>query len=127
MAFQKIQIIGFNEAASNSSGRGSLMNMHLELSASPAMQWLDLFDQNWKQHFYMLKRHVNVSGAELIVECMPDELQGHIDELKKVVAETNAQFNKMIADDQKSIADAQAADEERRRKLAELKGNLKFD
>lgn len=72
----------------------------------------------------MMKRNAAVSGKELEIYCVPDELQQyHFPELKKVIAETNLAYRAHLEQTKRS-ADAELRE---RTELANLKSKLKFD
>lgn len=44
----------------------------------------------------MMKRRAEVAGRNLEVYCTPSELQEHINELNKVIAETNTAYQAYV-------------------------------
>lgn len=125
--FQRIKIVGFDDASSGPSGEGALQRMMLTLSANPPHQWAMAFDQEWKNHFFMMKRKATTMGAGIFVTCMPDELQGLINELNKVIAKVNDAYEKALAQAAAAAEVAQAKQAEEQKVLKDLKGTLKFD
>ncbi len=93
-----IAIVGVDKSSSRppagGHGRGSAIGtMALELSPTAPSAWQEIFNISWKQHFYMMKRHAVCTGRLITVECPPAELEGGLlDELAKVVSETNRQY-----------------------------------
>lgn len=127
--FVPIKIISLNDSASKRIESGSaIVRIVLELSESAPSEWANFFNVSWKQHIYMMKRRAEVHGRQLIIECVPEELQkDHMPELKKVINDTNEAYGRyqtQIAKTQQAEADAKASDAA---KLAELKKKIKFD
>lgn len=124
--FKDITITGLNDSRSAPSGRGILVNFVLNLSDHPPADWSSYFEKAWKQSFSMRKRAVTQTGNTLTVECLQDELQGQIDDLKPIIAETNAAYAKWAAEreaERKRSADEVA---KQRADISDLKGKLKF-
>lgn len=119
--FEVIKLVALDDKASKN------MKMVLTLSASVSSEWANYFNALWQQHFYMMKRRAEVAGKNLDVYCAPSELQEHVSELKKVIAETNTVYQAYVQERQTNAAlrDAEAAHQ--KIEIAELKSNLKFD
>jgi hypothetical protein len=125
--FQDIKITGFDEASSGPSGEGTLMRMVLRLSDKAPLSWCDYFDAGWKSHHYMMKRRATAHQDSITVICLPDELQGQINELKPIVAQCNTAYREMLAAHEAQQAAARRDAQARRDALANLKGTLDFD
>ncbi len=77
--FQPIKIVSFDDKATYKTDQSSsLINAVLNLSASVPADWANYFNQQWEQHFYMMKRNARISGSRLEVYCVPDDLQNLI-------------------------------------------------
>ena len=126
--FQDITITGMSDEESTKPDPNmALYNIVLTLSESAPYEWADYFEQRWKQHFYMMKRRVSISGSRLTICCVPEELQSHLSELKKVIKETNQKYREYITN-QKNQAEVERQREAKERKeLSDLKGSIKFD
>jgi hypothetical protein len=80
-------------------GRGRA-EYHFRLSATPSERWVEIFDQKWADY---RRRRAEEAGtptivpnacaedSDLVLSCAlhDDRLQSHLDELKRIVAETN--------------------------------------
>lgn len=99
MEFVPITITGVNEEASTQSHLSpAFMRIILSLTSNAPTGWADYFNNAWRQHIYMMKRHAECYGDIIVIECPPGELkQEHAPELKKVVDETNAAFARHFA------------------------------
>ena len=126
--FVPIKITGLNAQASVPSGQGALQDVVLTLSETTDYEWASLFNSLWSQHFYMMKRRAEVSGGELVVTCMPEELEeGLLSELKKVVSNTNTTFAAAVAQFQAENAQKKATEAANKQNLAQLANKLNFD
>jgi len=104
------------------------MRLVLRLSQSAPGPWSEYFNQRWAGHIYGMKRRATVVGDKLEIICMSYELQSdHLPELNNVIAETNEEYKKYVADRDR----ARRIEEERanyqKQELSDLKGRLKFD
>lgn len=126
--FEPIQIVSLDTASSNSPDPDSeLMDVVLKLSASAPEKWADYFNASWKRRLYGCKRNVRVSGKDLIIHCMPDELEKeHLPQLSQAIGETNNQYQYFL-NEQKREDEARSARENRKRaKLEEVKQKLRI-
>lgn len=128
MSFHDVKITGMDQQATRPSGVGKLYDVVLNLSPIPPSDWSEIFDHYWKHHMYMMKRSATTFGSIITVQCMPEELEGGLlNELKKVVAQTNQQFKVHIGDvEAHEQAQRDKAAQERER-ISGLAGRLNFD
>jgi uncharacterized coiled-coil protein SlyX len=97
-----IRIVSIDKSQSTppagGGGAGSAIGTFaLVLQPSAPNEWQQMFDTAWQQHFYMQKRRAVCTGRLIAVECAPAELEdGLLDELSKVVAETNTVYAKHV-------------------------------
>ncbi len=76
----------------------------------------------------MMKRRACVPGDRLEIVCMPDELESdHLQELNKVIAETNTAYSAHAAEQNRLRKQADEEAKQQKDQLASLKGRLKFD
>ncbi len=62
----------------------------LALSDVPHYQWVEIFDNEFRQSFHNMKRRTRVDGKRLVmVVADSDNLQGHVDFAKRLVDQTN--------------------------------------
>jgi hypothetical protein len=126
--FEDIKIVAMDDEASyKSEPNTQMMNVVLTLSASAPHEWANYFNSRWQHHFYMMKRRASVSGKRLEIYCVPEELQQHIKELNKVIAETNAAYRSHIQQIEAVEAERAAVEARERTELADLKSKLNFD
>jgi uncharacterized coiled-coil protein SlyX len=126
--FEDIKIVAMDDKASHKREPNTqMMNVVLSLSASAPHEWANHFNTLWKHHIYSMKRSASVSGKRLEIYCAPEELQQHIEELNKIIAETNTAY-RQHTQQLKAAEDRRAAIEARERaELAAIKSTLKFD
>lgn len=125
--FEDIKIVAMDDDASHPSGRGALMSIVLRLSETAPPKWADLFNLAWRQHFTMMKRNAHAFGDTIEVECMPDEVQGLVNEFKTVIDQVNEQYRKMLGLAEQRMEARKNKEAEERQALRDLKGKLKFD
>jgi len=126
--FQDIKITGMNdEESSKPDPSMALYDIVLTLSESAPYEWADYFNQRWKQHFYMMKRRASVSGSRLTVCCVPEELESQVNELKKVITETNQKYKEHFSIKQNQEEAKKQEEKVAKEKLSNLKDSIKFD
>lgn len=126
--FEDIRIVAMDDEASyKSEPNTQMINVVLNLSASAPHEWASYFNSRWQHHFYMMKRRASVSGKRLEIYCVPEELQQHIRELNKVIAETNAAYQSHTQQIQAAEAERATVETRERAELANLKSKLNFD
>lgn len=127
--FKDIKIVELDENASHTREHNSRMvNIILILSESAPDAWARHFNNQWQQHFYMMKRDASVSGKRLEIYCLPEELQQyHIPELKSVISKTNLAYRSLVEQAQRDAAERNAAAARQRDELVDLKSKIKFD
>ncbi len=126
--FQDIKITGMNDKESSRPDPSmALYDIVLTLSESVPYEWADYFNQRWKQHFYMMKRRASVSGARLTIYCVPEELESQIQELKKVITETNQKYKEHLSIQKNQMETKKQEENEDKEKMSNLKGSIKFD
>lgn len=126
--FQDIKITGMNdEESSKLDPSMALFDIVLTLSESAPYEWADYFNQRWEQHFYMMKRRASVSGARLTIYCVPEELESHVTELKKVIGETNQKYKEYLANQKNQEEIIKQKEKAEKEKMSNLKDSIKFD
>ena len=125
---EPIKIVGLDVSGATPSGQGALKHIPLKLSPPAGHEWAAAFNQFWQQHLYMGKRRADANGSLLTVTCMEDELaDGLLDELKKVVEQTNAAIQEAVEQAAADQAHQTAKDAGEKQKLADLAKKLNFD
>jgi hypothetical protein len=125
--FQDLKIIGFSEPLVRASGKGKDFKlMPLQLSGHPPMQWASLLEWRYAQSHSGNKRSVKVEGAHIYVDCVPEELSQILEDLKPMVAATNADHRSFIAQQQELLEQMEREASEKER-LEAVKKTLKFD
>lgn len=124
--FVEITIAGLNEDESHPTGQGAFWTYTLKLSSTAPAAWCDIFNREWRDHFYMMKRTASASGKSIFVTCPESELQGLIDQFKIVLSKTNATFRQMLEANAAEEEQRKAKYEEDRKKVRDLGGKLKF-
>ena len=74
--FEDIRIVAFDDKATRRGDPNlALMHLVLKLSAAAPHEWAHYFNESWRSHIYMMKRNAHVSGAQLEIYCVPEELE----------------------------------------------------
>jgi hypothetical protein len=126
--FEPIRIVELDIDRTLPSQKASgLRLMHLKLSAHPHADWVQLFENQRRFPRHTMWRDASVSGWYIVVDCVPEELQQHLSDLKEDVTAVNAAYQTHLANvaaHEKKVAEQQAAE---RARLVGVKGNLNFD
>ncbi|KNG92664.1 hypothetical protein [Pseudaestuariivita atlantica] len=94
---------------------GAIYHVYLTLSASPSADWIDDFNRSWRDHFYMMKRHAQVEGAYIRVDCPLVEIEtGLKSELGKIIQEVNAREAERISRAEKARTEQEVREKEER-------------
>lgn len=94
---------------------GAMYHVYLTLSASPSADWTDDFNHSWRNHFYMMKRHAQVEGANIRTDCPLAEIEtGLKSELEKIIHEVNAREAERISRAEKARTEQEAREKEER-------------
>lgn len=96
--FQGIRMVSMDESVSlRPNPNTGLYDVLFKLSIPAPDEWADYFNTRWDQHLYTAKRRATVSGSNLEICCVPDELNKyHMPELLKIIAETNNAYKAML-------------------------------
>jgi hypothetical protein len=126
--FHDIKIIGFAEELVRASEKGEDFKlMPLQLSGIPPTGWASLLEWRYAQSHPGIKRSVKVEGAHIYVDCVPEELALILEELKPMVAATNADHRSSIAQQRQLLDDAQGKSASDKERVEAVKKKLKFD
>jgi len=126
---QEITITGCNPGKTGpmlTTGYKLLASFYFTLSASPPEEWIQVFEQ--VRHDRSRRRHplplprTRIDSRGIVINCRPDDLQQHYDDLKADVTTTNQKHREML--------EQSARDEEVERSIAraidEALGKLKL-
>lgn len=106
----------------------ALYEIVIELSARAPQLWQDIFNNLWKQNLYMMKRNATANSYSITITCVPDELQqSHVPELKRVVEQTNNEYQSYLAQKAQHEAAMEAQATAENKKLKKLSNDISFD
>lgn len=90
--FEDIRIISMDISnAANSDSASALRDVVLNLSAAAPSEWQQAFNMCWKVSRYVKNERVDVTGNQLIIYCVPEEIEEYrLPELQQIIMETNA-------------------------------------
>lgn len=109
--FTDIKIVGAAEDLTHAPNpaKPAMYDVYLKLSADPPHEWAQLFDQEWENRFYSMKRRGRVEGDHIVIHCALDEIEPHhMPELKETLDRVNERYRQFAA--QQARRDQQAAD-----------------
>lgn len=128
MVFEDIKITGLDDARSRRTDPNKAMyDMYLTLSERAPDVWGRILEEEHKSQWDNHWRTVRASGSHIIVHCPPDEIERHLETLKREVTSTNAKYRSYLAAKEQEQARKAEADQAERARLAGIKDKLKFD
>ncbi|PLX68170.1 MAG: hypothetical protein C0603_08670 [Denitrovibrio sp.] len=118
-----IKIIGIlKERTRQDSEYSGLQDYFFQLSKSPSGDWVHFFNQSRKFPRHTMWRRAWVEGDCVVVKCASGELQNHLNDLKKDVADANINLAQAIEQhNEKEKREAQ------RREAERIKRDMLFD
>lgn len=124
--FDDLKIVDFDDSQVQSSRLApSFKRMALVLSSAPPAGWGAMLQS--KYHLRSVDKRIEVAGRNVWVECQPENLQTVLDELKPLVAETNAEIRESMARLKREQEERDQGAMAEKERLANIKKNLKFD
>ncbi len=123
---KEIKIVGVNkEKTERDDSFPSAVSIYFDLSEEPDSQWIQCFEQFWKEHLYSMKRKAFCEGKYIrMVVASSDNMRQHKEELEKAVTETNQMYEKIIsktkAEESRQMEEEKRIVEEAKRKLENL-------
>ncbi len=87
--FKGIRITGLDLLRTARSPKSSrLRHIHLTLSDTPPREWIEFFNQE-RSVPRQLWRHAWIEGRYIVVDCVPEEIDRHLSDLKEEVESAN--------------------------------------
>lgn len=128
MPFEDIRIIGLNDVETKRSTRDPAFHqVVLDLSTEAPRAWTNEFNDRWARSAWHRRRKAYASGRRLSVECLLEELQPHITEFNRVIADTNQAYRVELEHQFRKAADTEAAKTAERDLILQAKASLRFD
>ena len=128
-SFQDICITGLDTHKSHDvPSQDGTHRIYLTLSGIPPATWRDIFDRERRTPRSSIWRNATIDGMFIVITCTPEELEkDHLDFLKEDVKNTNEKFRLSIAEEQERSARFRQSEDERKKRLEEVRDRLKFD
>lgn len=128
--FTDIRIVGADEDLTHAPNpaKPATYDVYLKLSDSPPHEWAQLFDQEWQNRLYSMKRRGHVEGDHIVIHCALLEIEPHhMPELTETLDRVNEHYRQFGA--QQARRNQQAADRQAgaKQKKKDTLGGLKFD
>ena len=126
--FKPISIVSLDVGRTEQSKTASgLRLMHLKLSQSPSNEWEILFNNQRQFPRHSMWRGASISGNFIVVDCVPEEIERLLGDLKEDVSVVNGKYQeylaKKAAEEQRIAAEQQAE----KLRLDQINARLKFD
>jgi hypothetical protein len=126
--FSDIRIAGLSVERTQPSTPGTdLRHMYLALSSFPPAEWSQFFADERRFARHSMRRRAWVEGAHIVVDCVPEQIERHLGDLKVDVANANRRYRDLVKE-QRAIDAQQVKDEQAEmERLNALKAKLRFD
>jgi hypothetical protein len=127
--FQNIRITGLDtDKSQDVPSQDGTHRLYLTLSGVPPATWRDIFGREHHTPRGSNWRDAIIEGMFIVITCTPEELEKyHLAFLKEDVKNTNEKFRRSIAEQEERSARFHQSEEERKKRLEEIRDRLKFD
>jgi hypothetical protein len=127
--FKDIQIVDLNVDATQPSGRGgALREMHLQLSDTPPAPWSEIFRNEHRFPRHSMWREAWISGNHIVVDCVPEELEGdHLPYLKQDVENANHKYRHYLTKVAHREEQQRQSEQNEDQRLRSIRGRLGFN
>jgi len=127
--FEDIKIIEIDDSKSYKPDPTKLLyNIYLKLSASPPVEWQQIFEAERRFPRHTMWRDAWIEGEYILIHCVPEEIEKyHANDIKEDVKNANSKYRRYLMEEaQKEAKKAEHALSERNQ-LNELKEKIRFD
>lgn len=127
--FEDIKIIEIDDSKSYKPDPTKLLyNIYLKLSASPPVEWQQIFEAERRFPRHTMWRDAWIEGEYILIHCVPEEIEKyHANDIKEDVKNANSKYRRYLMEEaQKEAKKAEHALSERNQ-LNELKQKIRFD
>jgi hypothetical protein len=126
--FEDIRITGLDALRTEQSPTASgLRLMHLTLSDSPSGEWIEFFDQERSFPRHTMWRRAWIAGTNIVVDCVPEEIERHLGDLKEDVANANRKFIEWAKKQGEEMMRQVEEERKERERIQGIANRLKFD
>jgi len=128
-SFQDIRITGLDTNKSQDfPSQDGTHRIYLTLSSAPPATWRDIFHRERSNSRSSIRRDATIESTFIVITCTPEELEKHhLQFLKEDVKNTNKKYKLSIVEQEEQSARFRQSEEDRRKRLEELRDRLKFD
>ena len=128
-SFQDIRITGLDTNKSHDlPSQDGTHRLYLTLSGAPPATWRDIFGREHHTPRSSIWREAIIDGMFIVITCTPEELEKyHLQFLKEDVKNTNEKFRRSIVEQEEWSVRFRQSEEERKKRLEEVRDRLKFD
>jgi len=127
--FEDLKIIEIDDSKSYKPDPTKLLyNIYLKLSASPPLDWQQIFEAERRFPRHTMWRDAWIEGEYIVVHCVPDEIgKYHANDLKEDVKNTNSKYRQYLMEEAQKEAKKSEQALSERNQLKELKQKIRFD
>ena len=126
--FEDIKILEIDDSKSyKPDPMKSLYNIYMKLSASPPLEWQQIFEAERRFPRHTMWRNAWIEGDHIVIHCVPDELEKyHAKDLMEDVDNSNSKYRKYLMEEAQREAKKVEQEISERNKLKELKQRIRF-
>ena len=128
-SFQDIRITDLDTNKSHDlPSQDGTHRIYLTLSDTPPATWRDIFHRERATPRSSIWRNAIIERIFIVITCTPAELEKHqFKFLKEDINKTNEKYTLSIAEQEERPARFRQSEEDRKKRLEELRDRLKFD
>lgn len=105
-----------------------LYNIYLKLSASPPLEWQQIFEAERRFPRHTMWRDAWIEGEYIVIHCVPDEIgKYHANDIKEDVKNANLKYRQYLLEEAQKEAKKSEQVLSERNQLKELKQKIRFD
>ncbi len=127
--FEDIKILEIDDSKSYKPDPMKLLyNIHMKLSASPPVEWQQIFEAERRFPRHTMWRNAWIEEGHIVIHCVPDELEKyHARDLMEDVDKSNSKYRKYLMEEAQKEAKKVEQEMFERNKLKELKQRIRFN
>lgn len=128
-AFEDIKILEIDDSKSYKPDPSKLLfNIYLELSASPPLEWQQIFEAERRFPRHTMWRKAWIEREYIVIHCVPDEIEKyHADDIKEDVKNSNSKYRQYLMEEAQKEAKKIDQTRSEHNQLKDLKQRIRFD
>lgn len=127
--FEDIKIVEIDDSKSYKPDPLKLLyNIYLKLSASPPLEWQQIFEAERRFPRHTTWRDAWIEGEYIIVYCIPHEIEKHhADDLKEDTRNSNLKYRQYLMEEAQKEAEKREQALSESNQIKKLKQKIRFD